>query len=940
MISYGQLAERAQKLALRLRGLGVQPNQRVPLVVKRGLEMIVGIWAILSCGAQYVPLDGGVVPDSTIRHVVEQSGAEIVLCLSVTEHRLRALFPSLVPVLIDEFVTAEADDDLQSDDWLDLATPDTGCYVIYTSGTTGKPKGVDVTHRNVANLVCLSPGGLGVRPGMCVGQVLNISFDMAAWEIFSCLCNGGTLVVRGSNWEPTIQEIDVLICTPTILSKYHPIQYPRIKTVATAGEPTSQDLADLWATHATYWNCCGPTETTIVNTMSKHIPGEPTSIGRPTANNTVYILDKQGEPVPFGEAGVMWAGGHGVSRGYVGLESKTKESYIPDPFANDGSSMYCTGDLGRWRADGNIDILGRCDDQVKVKGFRVELDGVSASLASAPGVTRATTLLIDGEIHAFVVPSQQDVDVIMEHARKSQPYYALPTKIHQLGQFPTTANGKVDKTLLRTMAVEAVTDDARPPSRAISTAASECGTLVESRSVSSSSSSSTLAPSTAEVDLFRDVPEKELPRPVRGLRFRILIVYRFLFGLVGLVNIAALAALLLLKADPEWLGILTAANLVAAVLVRQDVVINILYKTFCSVPKGAPLWLRRRCAKIYHLGGVHSAAGVCATSWLLASTIRSTVAYSHGNTVDSLATLVVSWLLSTLCCTIVGFAYPTFRKKYHNIFERLHRFLGWTALSLFWVRTVLSVYDSTPVGADLGLALIRSPGFWMLGVATCSIASSWLFLRKVPVEAIPLSDHAVLLNFTYTVPVNGSFTRISTRPLIEWHSFATIPQPASSDLASEKGYSLVVSNAGDWTKNCIRNPPTHLWVRGLPTCGVMRIATLFNRVVIIATGSGIGPLLGHISQPSCPTQLIWSTPSPEQTFGKALMDTIYRTIPKAVIHDTKVKGRPDLVKMGYNLAKDFEAEAVIIIANEKITKKVVYGLETRGIPAFGAIWDS
>jgi ferredoxin-NADP reductase len=120
----------------------------------------------------------------------------------------------------------------------------------------------------------------------------------------------------------------------------------------------------------------------------------------------------------------------------------------------------------------------------------------------------------------------------------------------------------------------------------------------------------------------------------------------------------------------------------------------------------------------------------------------------------------------------------------------------------------------------------------------------------------------------------------------------------------------------------------------------MRIATCFNRVVLIATGSGIGPLLGHIQAPSCPTQLIWSTPKPEETFGKALCDTIRKKVPNAVIHDTRTQGRPDLVKMGYNMAKGFGAEAVIIIANEKITKKVVYGLETRGIPTYGAIWDS
>ncbi|PFH56448.1 hypothetical protein XA68_16486 [Ophiocordyceps unilateralis] len=766
----------------------------------------------------------------------------------------------------------------------------------------------------------------------------------AAWEIFACLCNGGTLVVRGSEWEPAIRQLDVLICTPTILSKYQPSEYPKIRVVATAGEPTSQVLADRWAAHGTYWNCCGPTETTIVNTMSRHVVGEPVSIGRPTPNNTVYILDEANEPVPLGEPGVMWAGGHGISRGYVGLEAKTKESYIPDVFLGDGWRMYCTGDLGRWRPDGSIDILGRCDDQVKVKGFRVELDGVATSLADSPGVSRAAALLIDGDIHGFVVPSGQDCGVILQHARKLQPYYAVPARIHQLDSFPTTANGKIDKKALRAVACPPEPEEEKRPA----SASSDCGTLVETRSVASSAAASTLtdiSDPTTEERLTGPMDEKWLPQPLRGLRHRVLIVYRRLFSLVWLMNLAALATLVVLRPRLEWLATLTAANLVTAVLVRQDSVINLLYAIFCSVPVSAPLWLRSRCASIYHLGGVHSGAGVCATAWLLASTVRSTVLYAlTGGPApgDSLAGLVVSWLLSVLCCVIVGCAWPSFRKRHHDVFERMHRFLGWSSLSLFWARTVLAARDSAP-GVDLGSALIRSPPFWMLGIATCSVASSWLWLRRVRVDAVPLSDHAIQLSFDYAVPVNGSFARISTRPLLEWHSFATIPAPhgtASETLGNRPGFSLVVSNAGDWTKACIRNPPTHLWVRGRPTCGVMRIATLFNRVVIVATGSGIGPLLGHIAQPSCPTQLIWSAPSPEQTFGKGILDTIRRSIPDAVIHDTRLKGRPDLVTMAFNLARDFNAEAVIIISNEKITKKVVYGLETRGVSAYGAIFDS
>ncbi|KAM0250966.1 hypothetical protein ACHAP5_001846 [Fusarium lateritium] len=927
-VTYSELAERAQCLAAQLISQGVCPDSRVPIVAKRGLDMIVAIWAVLSCGAQYVPLDGGVVPDETIRRVLDQAEG-LVLCLASTKHRITTQQHKQTAIVIDETKTTSLEEDIH----IDLATPDSGCYVIYTSGTTGNPKGVNVTHRNVVNLVCLAPGNLGVAPGTCVGSVLNISFDMAAWEVFACLCNGGTLVLRGSNWEPTLQQIDVLICTPTILSKYHPTQFPRIKTVATAGEPTTKSLADLWAKHGTYWNCCGPTETTIVNTMQKHIAGQELSIGRPTPNNRVYILNEEGEPVSVGAIGVMWAGGLGVSRGYIGLREKTAERYKPDSFAKDGSMIYNTGDLCRWRPDGSVEILGRVDDQVKVKGFRVELDGISASLVSAPGVSRAAVLLIDGEIHGFITPRVCDVTTTIKHVRQHQPYYAVPTHLHQLDELPSTPNGKIDKKGLKTLALDK--QNAVPQS---CDKQKDHDAHVELKSQSSMSSLTTL---TEKLDLERGMPDKTMARPYRGLRHRIFIVYRTLFSLVGILNLAALIGVIVLQLKSEWLGTITAINLAVAVLVRQETIINILYTVFCSVPKHLPLWVRARCAKIYHLGGVHSGAGICATAWLVISTVRGTICNAvscEGHATGTLATQVVSWVLCGLLCSMVATAWPSFRKQYHNFFERFHRFAGWTSLGLFWARTMLTINDSRPQHQELGLATVKSPDFWLLMIATLSIASSWFFLRKVPVEAEVLSDHAVRLHFDYTVPVNGSFTRISQRPLIEWHSFATIPNPKANHHA--KGYSLVVSNAGDWTRSCIQNPPSTIWVRGVPTCGVMRIATLFNRIVVIATGSGIGPLLGHIVHQSCPTQLIWSTSKPEETFGKEVVGQIRDSVPDAIIWDTKVQGRPDLVRMGFNLAKSFDAEAVIIIANEKITKKVVYGLETRGMPAFGAIWDS
>jgi len=227
-----------------------------------------------------------------------------------------------------------------------------------------------------------------------------------------------------------------------------------------------------------------------------------------------------------------------------------------------------------------------------------------------------------------------------------------------------------------------------------------------------------------------------------------------------------------------------------------------------------------------------------------------------------------------------------------------------------------------------------APPFWLVCALTMSIILPWIRLRKVSVRADVLSNHAVRLYFDYVTPVTGTFTRISRSPLMEWHGFATVPEPGM------KGYSLVVSRAGDWTSNIIENPPTHLWVRGIPTCGVLRIVPLFRRVVIVATGSGIGPCAPCILEQRVPMRLLWTSPNVRKTFGDKLVDSILEKCPDAVIYDTRTHGKPDMVKLTYRLVREFEAEAVCVISNQKLTRKVVYGMMSRGIPAFGAIWDS
>ncbi|KAM6513612.1 hypothetical protein FALCPG4_015996 [Fusarium falciforme] len=615
--------------------------------------------------------------------------------------------------------------------------------------------------------------------------------------------------------------------------------------------------------------------------------------------------------------------------------------------------MYNAGDLRQWNTDGTILILGCVDDQLKVKDFRVELDGVVAALSSCPSVQGAAALLIDGEIHAFVTPRHCPLLVIQDHLKFHEPYYPIPTRYHFFDALPLTENGMLDKKALRHVASapqeptstfeKAPYGQILPPKPAL---------LGHSRSNSSASSAtqtssfSDLSDATLveeQADLEAALPDKKHRKYSRGLRYRALIIYRRLFSLVGLFNISAAIALVMTGISREWLGNITAINLATAVLVRQEFVINALYTIACSVPKSWPLFIRARCAKIYHLGGVHSGAAISAGAWLLAANIADIVCMVSGNCFkwgkQSTTSKVISWTLSAFFAIMIGLAWPSMRKRHHDLFERTHRFIGWTMLVFFWVQVVLANKDNAATGTSLGQACVRSPPFWLLAVATASVASSWFFLRKVHVQAEKMSNHAIRLHFDYTVPVNGSFTRLSYNPLMEWHSFATIPALEAVN-GRPKGYSIIVSNAGDWTKSTIQDGPDHIWIRGVPTCGVMRIATLFNRVVLIATGSGIGPMLGHIQNPSGGIQLIWSTKQPEETFGEDLCRTVTERVPNAIIHDTKKQGRPDLVKMGYNVAKSFKAEAVIIIANEKITKKVVYGLETRGVPAYGAIWDS
>jgi D-alanine--poly(phosphoribitol) ligase subunit 1 len=469
-LTYQELERHANALAALLAHHGVAAGDRVALFLHRSIPMVVGILAVLKAGAAYVPQHVGVAPEAQLRHVATTAGVRVILTLS----SLREMVPAIdgVPCIEIDAVMREAPvTALRS---RVQVSPARGCFVLFTSGTTGVPNGVEVTHANVCNLLLTQPGDLGIRPGMRVSQILSIAFDMAAWEILGCLAHGGTLVIRGRSIDEAVRRADVVIATPSILGQLPVAEMTHVKVVAVAGEPCPRPLADAWSAFATFYNGCGPTEVTIVNTMQRYDERcERLTIGAPTPNNTVYVLDEELRPLRIGEVGEMWAGGECVSTGYLANDELNADRYRPDPFLGEGRRMFRTRDLGRWTPDGELEHMGRTDDQVKVRGFRVELDSVSRSLEQAPGCTQAVTLKLDSRtLVAFVAPAGVDAGLARAIVADKLPYYAVPAIVIAIDAMPLTSRGKIDKRLLLDVAAKRLAEQDAVELEALSRGAS------------------------------------------------------------------------------------------------------------------------------------------------------------------------------------------------------------------------------------------------------------------------------------------------------------------------------------------------------------------------------------------------------------------------------------------------------------------------------------
>jgi amino acid adenylation domain-containing protein/non-ribosomal peptide synthase protein (TIGR01720 family) len=468
-LSYGELERRSNRLARRLRALGVGPEVFVGLCCDRSGDLVVGVLGILKAGGAYVPLDPE-YPEERLRQTLADCGAPVLVAQEHTAALAAVSGARLVRVDDPERLDGEDDAPVPS-----VVLPENPAYAIYTSGSTGRPKGVVVTHATLA----LSTRARRSFYGEPVGAYLlasSFAFDSSVAGLFWTLDDGGTLVLHREQSRLDLPEFlatlerrraSHLLCLPSlhalILEHAAPGQLDSLATVIVAGEACPASLVALHAERlpgVALANEYGPTEGTVWSSACFLTAGPGASpvvpIGRPVANVRLYRLDRGMRPVPAGIHGELWIGGGLLARGYLGRPELTAERFLPDPFAGTpGARLYRTGDRVRALPDGALDFLGRIDHQVKVRGFRIELGEIEAALAALPGVRQAAAVVRedapgDRRLVAYVAGDATlgTPDELRAALRERLPDYMVPAALVALPALPLTANGKVDRKAL------------------------------------------------------------------------------------------------------------------------------------------------------------------------------------------------------------------------------------------------------------------------------------------------------------------------------------------------------------------------------------------------------------------------------------------------------------------------------------------------------------
>jgi len=464
-LTYRELNRRANQLAHHLVSLGVGPDVLTGILVERSLDMVVGLLGILKAGGAYVPLDPA-YPSERIAFMLEDSEVAVLL----TQRHLQQTIPDsrAKVVVLDadwhEIATQQTDNPVHRNGAEDLA------YVIYTSGSTGKPKGVQIPHRAVVNFLTSMSRTPGMSEADRLLSVTTLSFDIAGLEIYLPLIVGASVeIVSREVSSDGYQLLSKLASSGATVMQATPVTWrmlieagwkgtPNLKMLC-GGEAISHKLAtQLLQKGGSLWNMYGPTETTIWSTCSRiALEQEPIVIGRPIANTDIFILDELLQPVPIGVAGELHIGGEGLARGYLKRPELTAEKFIASPFAPDSTArLYKTGDLARYRPNGDVECLGRIDHQVKLRGFRIELGDIESALRQHRGINDAVVVAREDTpgdkcLVAYFVPWQEApaaVSELRDFLKEKLPEYMVPSAFVALEAMPLTPNGKINRRAL------------------------------------------------------------------------------------------------------------------------------------------------------------------------------------------------------------------------------------------------------------------------------------------------------------------------------------------------------------------------------------------------------------------------------------------------------------------------------------------------------------
>ena len=449
-LTYKELNEKANQLARVLRSKGVVPDSIVGIMVEPSIEMLIGIMATLKAGGGYLPIDTR-YPKERIQYMLEDSGTSILI---TQKDLLEIDFRGEIIELDNEETYSSEGENLKS-----VNGSNTLAYLIYTSGSTGKPKGVMIEHASLVNLCFWHNKYYEVNESDKAAKYAGVGFDASVWEIFPYLVAGASLHIISDELKLDVNKLNNYFEEKGITIGFLPTQvfeqFIRLENNSLRKLLTGADTL-RYTENKRYdlYNNYGPTEYTVVSTSFKidreyeNIP-----IGRPISNTKIYIVDKNNHIQPVGVPGEICISGSGISRGYLNNEDLSKEKFVENPY-EPGTCMYRTGDLGRWRTDGNIEFLGRIDYQVKIRGYRIELGEIENQLLKHEGVKQAVVLdRQDGQGNKYLcayIVSEGEITVpeLRKSLAQSLPDYMIPTYFMQMERIPLTANGKIDRRAL------------------------------------------------------------------------------------------------------------------------------------------------------------------------------------------------------------------------------------------------------------------------------------------------------------------------------------------------------------------------------------------------------------------------------------------------------------------------------------------------------------